>query len=183
MTSNEAASETVDVVTSTPSRDANQVDFNEKLTTDQSGQVTSTAMKTTNTESSNENNSNNKSKSTTDRNQSFFEEEQDSSHSTTGFAGAITNTGGHSKGRVKRLSTTSFSSPLSPRVARFHLDESSEHTKLSTDLSEELGADGNELYEKLVFIVYKLIWEGIVGSNEDAWKVISKFIKYIFYLF
>lgn len=178
MTSNEAARETGDVVTSTPSRDANQVDFNEKLTTDQSGQVTSTAMKTANTEGGNErqHTPSNKSKSTTDRRHSFFEDEQDSSHSNTAFAGAITNTGGHSKGRVKRLSTTSFSSPLSPRVARFHLDESNEHSKLSTDLSEELGADGNELYEKLVFIVYKLIWEGIVGSNEDAWKVISKFI-------
>lgn len=36
---------------------------------------------------------------------------------------------------------------------------------------EELGVEGAELYEKLMFILYKLVWDGVVGSNEDAWKV------------
>lgn len=65
---------------------------------------------------------------------------------------------------------SSFSSPVvSP--ARFHLDESNDSLSRKKLEIEELGVEATELYEKLIFIIYKLIWEGVPGSNEDAWKV------------
>lgn len=84
------------------------------------------------------------------------------------------------KGKVVRRQSSMFSSPGSFRVTRFQLDTTTNSekeqatattNKTNMDLTNELGPEANELYEKLVFIVYKLIWEGISGSNEDAWKV------------
>lgn len=84
------------------------------------------------------------------------------------------------KGKVVRRQSSMFSSPGSFRVTRFQLDTSTNSEKeqptattnrTNMDLTNELGPEANELYEKLVFIVYKLIWEGISGSNEEAWKV------------
>ncbi len=36
---------------------------------------------------------------------------------------------------------------------------------------EAEGASGEEMFEKLVYFVFKLVWEGVVGSHQDAWKV------------
>ena len=32
-------------------------------------------------------------------------------------------------------------------------------------------SDAVELFEKLLYLIFKLLWEGVSGSNEEAWKV------------
>lgn len=48
-----------------------------------------------------------------------------------------------------------------------------EHVEQSEGKVDTGDALANELFEKLMFLVGKLIWDGIVGSNEEAWKVIK----------
>ncbi len=45
--------------------------------------------------------------------------------------------------------------------------------------SKDNNEDVNQLSEKLLYIIYRLIWDGIQGSNEDTWKV---WLGYLFFL-
>lgn len=53
---------------------------------------------------------------------------------------------------------------LSP-VKEMHLNESIK----TLDESDEM-AGREELFEKLVYLVFKLAWEGVTGSGQEAWK-------------
>jgi len=46
------------------------------------------------------------------------------------------------------------------------IDESS-----GSDLSLVLNSqEANDLYEKIISLIFRLMWDGVSGSNEEAWK-------------
>lgn len=97
-------------------------------------------------------------------------------------------------GRVDLTETYEAGRELSPDT----YDKQSQRLKFRKDLESEFANETSgenaqeitELFEKVLFLIYKLLWEGVTGSNDDAWKVkitkigsVLAFLKWLIYFF
>jgi len=81
-----------------------------------------------------------------------------------------------SKGLIENRRTSEEIIMLSPvketTATRLNVNESDSLQTLDETVEADTVASGEEMFEKLVYFVFKLAWEGVIGSHQDAWKVI-----------
>lgn len=182
---------------STPSRNSknhgvDQIDFNEKLTNNfESSQVTSTAMKKNNLE----NKSNDSSDPQQIMKQNFKTKLSNQQQQQQIGVDLSQRNDGYDEPKTQNDLSFSISSQDSPinvsnranLSEKFNLEDFNDEynsgkdkTESKNGLETEIGnsQEAIELFEKILYIIYRLLWDGVYGSNDDAWKVST--IKYIF---
>lgn len=70
-----------------------------------------------------------------------------------------------------------FSSPDNSK-SDFKTNQQNDTEFISAEKYLVRSQEATELCEKVIYIIYRLIWDGVQGSSDDAWKVNKKFLSY-----